>query len=197
MSLTSLTNLQTDDAKPFMHNRLIIHFLRKVNLASASNPKMHFLLATSAVNSEEIKTFAAVKQHRFSAGWAQGSSIKVQKPSVIQSVYLNTKVTLKHQLHDTTASGPSNRFIPIACIQSASKCTLETIELRLTRQRGVNKADLWLKTFRLWCEPHRWDQMFMTPQCTSKPVVAIATLSSIRPPRCWKPGNASWRFRVR
>lgn len=149
------------------------------------------------VNSEEIKMFTAVKQHRFSAGWAQGSSIKVQNPSVIRSVYLNTKVTLKHQPHDTTASGPSNRFIPTAYIQSASKCILETIQLPFIRQEGVNKADLWLKTFWLWWELHRWDQMHTTPRCTSKPVVTIATLPSIRPLRCWKLGNASWRFLFR
>lgn len=117
-------------------------------------------LETSTVNSEEIKPFTAVKQHRFSAEWAEGFSIKVQKPSVIKSVYLNAKVTLKQQPHDTTASGPSNRFIPTtAYIQRASKC----IQAPFIRQEGVNEADFWLKTFWLWSEPHRWDQMHTTP----------------------------------
>lgn len=119
---------------------------------------------------------------RFGAGWAKGFSIKVQKPSVIKSVYLNTKVTLKHQLHDTTASGPSNRFIPTA----SCRLQTETIQLAFIRQEGVNKADLWLKTFWLWSEPHRWDQTHTVAQSTSKQAVAIATLSSIRPLRCWK-----------
>ncbi len=100
---------------------------------------------------------------RFCAGWAQGFSIKVQKPSVIKSVYLNTKVTLKHLPHDTTASGPSNRFIPTA----SCRLQTETIQLAFIRQEGVNKADLWLKTFWLWSEPHRWDQTHTAAQCTS------------------------------